>query len=97
MCESFRVPASTVESKQRSGTIRILVVSFLLLGLWSVTIGAKGEGFQQIHQDGIKGVLLNVPLRSVLSQLQEGLHFEYTISEEIVKGHLILTHLGHLS
>jgi len=82
MFVSFSVPASTVKSKQRPEIMQILVISVLLFGLWDVGSGANREGFQQIQQDSITGVLSNVPLRDVLTQLQESLGFEYVVPEE---------------
>jgi hypothetical protein len=47
-----------------------------------LALEAKQEGFQQIHQTGTTGVLINVPLRDVLSKLLESLGVDYVVAEE---------------
>ena len=76
---------STQENKIRPGRSDILIcvgTIVFLLGFGKLSLAEKQEGFQQIHQNGITGVLLNVPLRDVLSQLQENLNVDYVVAKE---------------
>jgi hypothetical protein len=60
----------------------ILLLGWLVLGIGGVGVASEAHTVLQIHGDRITGVLNQVPLRTVLEQLQEKLAIEYVVPGE---------------
>jgi hypothetical protein len=60
----------------------ILLLSWLILGIGGVGVASETHSLLQIHGDRITGALNQVPLRTVLEQLQEKLAIEYVVPGE---------------
>jgi hypothetical protein len=60
----------------------MFLLSWLILGYGSIGVASDAHSLLQIQKDRITGVLTQVPLRTVLEQLQEKLAIEYVVPEE---------------
>jgi len=60
----------------------ILLFSWLVLGNGGIGVASETHSLLQIQGDRITGVLSQVPLRTVLEQLQQKLAIEYVVPEE---------------
>jgi hypothetical protein len=60
----------------------ILLLSWLVLGNGALGVASEPQSLLQIQGDRITGVLRQVPLRSVLEQLQDKLAIEYVVPAE---------------
>jgi len=60
----------------------ILLFSLLILGNGGLGVASETHILLQIQRDRITGVLTQVPLRTVLEQLQKKLAIEYVVPEE---------------
>ena len=60
----------------------ILGIVVLYLGLGQITFAANVGRFQEVSHAQIRGVLVEVPLRVVVSELQENLELEFIVAEE---------------
>ncbi len=60
----------------------ILLMSWLVLGNVSIGVASTASSMLKIQGDRITGILKQVPLRTVLNQLQEELAIKYVVSHE---------------
>ena len=67
---------------RRAPILNCAVIFLILLGAVDFALGARSEGFQIIHQNEIRGVLINVPLREVLSHFEKRLGVDSVVEED---------------
>ena len=74
--------ATPAQEKIQRIVAGILLLSLLVLGNEGVGVASETHSLLQIQGDRITGVLSEVPLRTVLEQLQEELAIEYVVPGE---------------
>ena len=74
--------ANPGKEKTKRVVAGILLLNLLVLGNGSIGFASETHPLIQIQQERITGVLTQVPLRTVLEQLQEKLAIEYVVPRE---------------